>query len=44
MMEEKMTTVNVEVACVGTDTGKYKLYSTSEIEAIINRLPAALEY
>lgn len=44
MMEEKMTTVNVEVASISTTTGKYKHYSVAEIETIINRLPAPLEY
>jgi len=44
MMEEKMTTVNVEVACIRKDTKKYHLYSASEIEGVINRLPAPLEY
>eukprot|EP00392_Amoebophrya_sp_AT5.2_P001055 g1057.t1 len=44
MMEEKMTTVNVEVAKVPLSTGKFHLYSATEIEAVINRLPAPLEY
>lgn len=44
MMKEKMTTVNVEVATVRNDTAQFKLYSTEEIETIINRLPAPLEY
>lgn len=44
MMEERMTTVTVEVASIRQDTGKYHVYTTAEIEAIINRLPAPLEY
>lgn len=44
MMEEKMTTVNIEVASTRTATAQFKLYSTAEIESIINRLPAPLEY
>ncbi|CAD7969353.1 unnamed protein product [Amoebophrya sp. A25] len=44
MMEEKMTTVNVEVASIPVSTGQYHLYSATEIGNIINRLPAPLEY
>ncbi|CAD7968062.1 unnamed protein product [Amoebophrya sp. A120] len=44
MMEEKMTTTNIEVAKIPTSTKKYHLYSAAEIESVINRLPAPLEY
>ena len=40
MMEEKMTSVNVEIASVTNKDRKYHLYSTAEVDAVINRLPA----
>jgi len=41
MMEEKMTNINVEMASIRTSTGKYHMYSPSEVEALIAALPAS---
>lgn len=40
VMEEKLSKVNVEVATILASTKKFKQYSDSELEGIIQRLPA----
>jgi len=44
LMEDEMTTRNVEVGCARLDTGKFHLYTSAEIEGVINRLPARMQY
>jgi len=39
VMEEKINSKNVEIAAVTTATKQFRIYSTEELEAIINRLP-----
>jgi 20S proteasome subunit alpha 5 len=40
VMEEKLSSVNIEVAVVKASTKKFTAYSTEELEAVIKRLPA----
>jgi len=40
VMEEKMTSVNIEVALVKKSDGKFTSFSKEEVEALIARLPA----
>jgi len=40
VMEEKMTSVNIEVACVRTSDSRFKSLTKEEVEALIARLPA----
>ncbi|KYK62674.1 putative proteasome subunit alpha type 5-2 [Toxoplasma gondii TgCatPRC2] len=40
VMEEKLNCNNVEVACVKTSDRKYHQYSSEELQALIDRLPA----
>jgi 20S proteasome subunit alpha 5 len=37
-MEEKMGSKNIEVACVRKEDGKFRVYSTSEVESLIKQL------
>merc|ERR1712159_16169 len=38
VMEEKINSKNAEIAVVTTDSGKFRLYSTEELERIVERL------
>jgi len=40
VMEEKLSSVNIEVANIRADTKKFKLFSPEELEDVIRRLPA----
>jgi len=40
VMEEKITNTNVEVAAIPMSTKTFRVYTSTELEAIINRLPA----
>merc|ERR1711934_537026 len=39
VMEEKLTASNVEIAAVSAETGKFRVYETDALEAVINRIP-----
>jgi len=39
VMEEKLTSTNVEVASVSAETGLFKVYGKEELEAVIERIP-----
>eukprot|EP00928_Gymnodinium_smaydae_P086686 TRINITY_DN710_c0_g1_i1.p1 TRINITY_DN710_c0_g1~~TRINITY_DN710_c0_g1_i1.p1 ORF type:complete len:263 (+),score=84.42 TRINITY_DN710_c0_g1_i1:96-884(+) len=40
VMEEKLSSANIELAVVPADTGKFKIYEKDALEGIISRLPA----
>jgi len=39
VMEEKLTSTNVEIAAVSASTRKFKVYDTEALETVINRIP-----
>ena len=39
VMEEKITSTNVEIAVIPTATRQFKVYSPSQLDEIISRLP-----
>jgi|ERR1711935_1161010 len=39
VMEEKLTSTNVEIAAVSAATGQFRVYGKEALEAVINRIP-----
>merc|ERR1712070_1326106 len=39
VMEEKLTSTNVEIAAVSAETRRFKVYDTEALEAVIARIP-----
>jgi 20S proteasome subunit alpha 5 len=39
VMEEKLTSTNVEIAAVSASTKRFRLYDTAALEAVIARIP-----
>merc|ERR1712070_1354287 len=39
VMEEKLTSTNVEIAAVSASDGKFKVYNAEELDAVISRIP-----